>query len=54
MEQLFDAIRSVVDAGINQDWSQLASGIAGIVENGVSIISKLLVNNIKIKTLKFK
>ena len=42
MEQLFDAIRSVVDAGINQDWSQLASGIAGIVENGVSIISKLL------------
>ncbi|MCG7842108.1 beta-class phenol-soluble modulin, partial [Staphylococcus epidermidis] len=21
MEQLFDAIRSVVDAGINQDWS---------------------------------
>ena len=33
MEQLFDAIRSVVDAGINQDWSQLASGIAGIVEN---------------------
>ena len=32
MEQLFDAIRSVVDAGINQDWSQLASGIAGIVE----------------------
>ena len=27
MEQLFDAIRSVVDAGINQDWSQLASGI---------------------------
>ena len=34
MEQLFDAIRSVVDAGINQDWSQLASGIAGIVENG--------------------
>ena len=37
MEQLFDAIRSV-DAGINQDWSQLASGIAGIVENGVSII----------------
>ena len=35
MEQLFDAIRSVVDAGINQDWSQLASGIAGIVENGV-------------------
>ena len=42
MEQLFDAIRSVVDAGINQDWSQLASGIAGIVENVVSIISKLL------------
>ena len=41
MEQLFDAIRSVVDA-INQDWSQLASGIAGIVENGISIISKLL------------
>ncbi|MDU1373899.1 MAG: beta-class phenol-soluble modulin, partial [Staphylococcus epidermidis] len=23
-------------------WSQLASGIAGIVENGISVISKLL------------
>ena len=42
MEQLFDAIRSVVDAGINQDWSQLASSIAGIDENGIRIIYKLL------------
>ncbi|MDU3185335.1 MAG: beta-class phenol-soluble modulin [Staphylococcus epidermidis] len=57
MEQLFDAIRSVVDAGINQDWSQLASGtvkaaqdqdwtklgtsIVDIVESGVSVLGKI-------------
>ena len=42
MDKLFDAIRNTVDAGINQDWTKLATSIVSIVENGVSVISKFL------------
>ncbi|MCC3696570.1 beta-class phenol-soluble modulin [Staphylococcus epidermidis] len=41
MEQLFDAIRSVVDAGINQDWTKLGTSIVDIVESGVSVLGKI-------------
>ena len=42
MDKLFDAIRNTVEAGINQDWTKLGTSIVDIVENGISVISKLI------------
>ncbi|BBD90297.1 beta-class phenol-soluble modulin [Staphylococcus caprae] len=42
MEKLFDAIKNTVDAGINHDWTKLGTSIVDIVQNGVTVISKLI------------
>ena len=41
MQKLAEAIANAVKAGQDHDWGKLGSNIAGIVENGVSVLGKI-------------
>ena len=42
MTKLADAIANAVKAGQDQDWAKLGTSIVDIVQNGVTVISKLI------------